>query len=415
MALAARAVGALALFLTALAGLAPARAAPDEIVIGALYPLSGGSAPVGLDDRHALDTAVEIINGGKDVGLPLGKTSGLPHLGNAKIRVILADHQGDPQKGRAEAERLITQEKVVALIGAYQSAVSATVAQVADRYGIPFLCADSTSPSLTQRGFKWFFRPTAHDLMFSTAMFDFLGDIEKQTGKKVPSLSLVSEDTLFGTDSRAILRKLAEERGYKVAADIKYRANSPSLTAEIQQLKAANAPLLMPSSYTSDAILMMKTMTELGWRPKAIVAQAAGFADQALVDAVGPLAEGIISRSSFATDVKNRPAIGPVNEMFRKRANKDLNDSSGRVFTGLIVLADAIDRAGDTTPEKIRAALQATDMPGEKTIMPWKRIRFDETGQNLDATPILVQIKDGKWHTIWPFDAASQPAAWNVE
>ncbi|HZS82678.1 MAG TPA: ABC transporter substrate-binding protein [Stellaceae bacterium] len=415
MRLASAALGALGLLLITALGAAPAGAAPNEVVIGALYPLSGGSAPVGLDDRHALETAVDLVNNSYDLDLPLAKTSGLPHLGGAKIRVIIADHQGDPQKGRAEAERLITQEKVVALIGAYQSAVSATVAQTAERYGVPFLCADSTSPSLTQRGFKWFFRPTAHDLMFSTAMFDFIGDMEKKTGKKVASVSLIAEDTLFGTDSRTILRKLAEERGIKVAADIKYRANSPSLTAEVQELKAANAPVLMPSSYTSDAILMMKTMSELGWRPKAIVAQAAGFADQALVDAVGPAAEGIISRSSFATDVKNRPAIGPVNEMFKKRANKDLNDSSGRVFTGLIILADAIDRARSTDPAKIRAALQATDMPGSRTIMPWKGVKFDANGQNTEATPIITQIKNGKWRTIWPFDVASEPAVWNVQ
>jgi len=59
--------------------------------------------------------------------------------------------------------------------------------------------------------------------------------------------------------------KLAGERGYKVVADIKYRSNSPSLSAEVQQLKAANANVLMPSSYTTDGILLVKTMAELGY------------------------------------------------------------------------------------------------------------------------------------------------------
>ena len=67
--------------------------------------------------------------------------------------------------------------------------------------------------------------------------------------------------------------KLADERGYKIVADIKYRSNSPSLSAEVQQLKAANADVLMPSSYTTDGILLVKTMAELGYKPNAIVAQ----------------------------------------------------------------------------------------------------------------------------------------------
>ena len=72
----------------------------------------------------------------------------MPGLGGAKIRLVFADHQGDPQKGRAEAERLITQEKVCAIVGTYQSAVAVTVSQICERYQIPFLSADNSSPSL---------------------------------------------------------------------------------------------------------------------------------------------------------------------------------------------------------------------------------------------------------------------------
>ena len=89
----------------------PALAA-DDIVIGAIYPMSGALANAGNDARHAIETAVEIVNGAHDVPMLMGKGGGLPHHGGAHIRVVFADHQSDPQKARAEAERLITQEHV---------------------------------------------------------------------------------------------------------------------------------------------------------------------------------------------------------------------------------------------------------------------------------------------------------------
>ena len=393
----------------------PVRAA-DDVVIGAIYPLTGSSAQAGADAKLAMETAADIINGNHQIpSLLMGKGGGLANLGGAHIKLIFADHQGDPQKARAEAERLITQEHVTALIGSYQSATAATISQVADRYQIPFMSAENSSPSLSQRGLKWFFRTSPHDIMFTQGMFDFFRDIGAKTGQKVKTVALFHEDTIFGTDSANAQKQMAEAAGIKVVADIRYRASSPSLSAEVQQLKAADADVVMPTSYTSDAILLMRGMHDVGYTPKAIMAQSAGFAEQAFFDAVGPLADGVMSRSAFALDVaKARPAIPMVNAMFKARSSKDLNDNTGREVTALLVLADAINRAGSTDPDKIRTALIATDVPGDQTVMPWKGVKFDETGQNTEASPVIQQAKDGKYHTIYPFDVASEPAVWNV-
>ena len=391
-----------------------ARAA-DNVLIGALYPMTGPNAQVGNDARAAMETAIDIINGNHNVPMLLGKGGGLEKLGGAKVRLIFADHQGDPQKARAEAERLITQDHVVALIGSYQSATAATISQVADRYEVPYMSADNSSPSLNQRGLKWFFRTSPHDIMFTQAMFDFFRDIGAKTGRKVKSVVLFHEDTIFGTDSANAQKQMAEAAGIKVAADIRYRGNSPSLSAEVQQIKAADGDVIMPSSYTSDAILLMRGMHDVGYAPKAIMAQSAGFAEQAFIDAVGPLAEGVMSRSAFALDAaKARPAIPAVNALYRARNNKDLNDNTGREITALLVLADAINRAGSMDEDKVRAALVATDIPGDQTIMPWKGIKFDNTGQNIAATPVIQQIKGRAYHTIYPFDVESEDAVWNV-
>jgi branched-chain amino acid transport system substrate-binding protein len=396
--------------LTALS--ARVEAQQPEVVVGALYPLSGANAQIGIDAKQAFETALDVVNNARDLDLPLAKTAGLPGLNGAKVRVVYADHQGDPQTGRAEAERLITQEKVVAVIGCYHSAVSATASQTAERYGVPFMCADSSSPNLQRRGLKFFFRASPHDEMFSQAMFDMFDNLRKKS-EKIETLSLFHEDTIFGTDSANVQLKLAKDRGYKVLADIKYRANSPSLTAEVQQLKAANADVLMPSSYTTDSILLMRTMSELGYKPKAIVAQAAGFSEQAFYTAVGNLAEGVITRGSFSLDLATkRRSVGVVNDTFKQRSGKDLNDNTSRQFMAMLVLADAINRAQATDGEKIRAALAATNIPGDKTIMPWKDVKFDEQGQNNDCDPVLLQWVKGKFVTIFPPQAAVAEVLW---
>jgi len=388
----------------------------DEIVVGAVFPMSGSTAQTGVDARNAIDTALAIINEKHDLDLPLARDAGLPGLGGKKVKVVWADHQGDPQKGRAEAERLITQDKVTAIIGCYHSSVSATVSQTAERYGVPFMCADSSSPSLNQRGLKFFFRASAHDEMFSAAMFDLMDALRKQ-GQKIETLALFHEDTIFGTDSANVQTKLAAARGYKIVADVKYRANSPSLTSEVQQLKAGGADVLMPSSYTTDGILLVRTMNELGYKPKAIVAQAAGFSEKALYDAVGDHLEGVITRASFSLDLAaKRPMVAKVNDLFKARAGgKDLNDNTSREFMAMITLADGVNRAASTDGEKIRAALAATNIPGEKTIMPWKSIRFDATGQNPDCDPVLLQYVGKKFVTIFPDAGAIAKPLWPMK
>ena len=85
---------------------------------------------------------------------------GSPGLGGAKVEVVFADNQGSPATGQNQALRLITEEKVVALTGAYQSGITLTASAISEKYGIPFLNGESVAANLTERGFKWFFRTT---------------------------------------------------------------------------------------------------------------------------------------------------------------------------------------------------------------------------------------------------------------
>lgn len=398
-----------------LAAAVPA-SAQNEVVIGVLYPMSGPVAQVGLDSVAAVKTAVELVNAGANLPLPLAKGGGLPRLGGAKIRVVVADHQGKPDVGQAEAERMISQEKVHALFGAYFSSVTATASQVAERMGVPFLNAESSSPGLTGRGFKWFFRTSPHDGHFSQVMFDFMRDLEKKRGVKFRSVAIFHEDTLFGSDSAKVQDELARKYGYEVAVKIQYRARTTSLDAEVGKLKASNADVFLPSSYTSDAILFVSAAKNLDYNPKLVVAQDAGWTDPTFLERAGKDAEGHITRAPFALDLgKTKPLVRQVNDLFRKHSGgRDLSDVPARAFTGFMVLADAINRAGSTRPEAIQKALRETSVPAGELIMPWTGVRFDESGQNTGVKAILQQIQGGEYFTVYPFEVATREVIYPI-
>jgi branched-chain amino acid transport system substrate-binding protein len=206
-----------------LSGAASAQA-QQEVKIGVLDPLSGPTAQIGIDAVAAIKTAAEIVNEGADLPLALARNKGLPGLGGAKVILVVVDHQGKPEVGQSETERLISQEKVQALIGAYFSSVTAAASQAAERAGVPFINGDSTQPALTQRGLKYFFRTTPTDENFSELMFDFLKDFAAKSGQKFQSVSLFHEDTAYGTDSAKVQERLAGERGFRVLEKIAYRA-----------------------------------------------------------------------------------------------------------------------------------------------------------------------------------------------
>ncbi len=411
-----RVIGLLSLALAAVLAAAPlAHAqAPKDIVIGVIYPMSSSLAQIGIDSVTALKMATELYNSKSDLNLPSMRktTDGLPGLGGAKLRLVVVDHQGKPDIGQAEAERLITQEKAVALIGSVHSSVTATASQVAERYGVPHMNGESSSPTLTERGFKWFFRTSPHDGHFTLAMFEFLKDFEKKKGIKFKTVGIMNEDTLFGVDSAKVQEELARRFGYEVAVKMAYRAKTTSLDAEVSKLKSANPDVFLPTSYTSDAVLYVKTARTLDYVPRILIAQNAGWVDPQFVSEMNKDIEGHITRSPFALDLQaKKPLIRQVNELFKKQKDnpggRDISEAPARALTAFTVLVDAINRAKSTNPEEIRKALAATTIPPDQLLMPWTGVTFDEKGQNSGVRAILQQIQKGAYATIWPFDLAA--------
>jgi branched-chain amino acid transport system substrate-binding protein len=286
------------------------RAADAPVRIGAPYPLTGGAASAGTAVKQAIEVAVDIINTAHPElpDLPLAPTEGLPGLGGRKVEVVFADHQGNPAIAQSEALRLITQDKVSAMVGCYQSSCGLTASAVAERYGIPFMASEASAPSLTERGFKWFFRPTPIGTDFGAAYAGFLAD-RKAAGFKIDKLAVVNENTEYGTSTGNAIVTAATGKGLKVDLRIAYNANSSDVSAQVLQLKNADPDVVIFVSYTSDSILFMKTMHTLNWKPPILIGDDSGFSDTAFIAAVGDLAQGVFNRSSYDPGKAGSPSV----------------------------------------------------------------------------------------------------------
>jgi len=403
-----------ALAFAAIPGGATRAADPPEIVIGSILPLTGTSAQTGAGLRVAQQLAVDLVNGHVSYPLPAVGRNGLPHLGHARIRIVFADSQGKPDQARSAAEELITQEHAVALIGAYTSSTTATASQVAERAGIPFLNPDSSAPGLTQRGLHWFFRTTPSDATFAENFYEFLAAVERTQHTPLKKVAIVGEDGLFGTGAGDAEAAIGARRGFTIATRVAYPASTTEVNAEVQRVKAAAPDVVMEASYVPDALLFMRGFKNENVPLRAILAQDAGFVDPGFIKTLGADAEGVFTREVFSLDIKHRNhAVPLIDQLFRLRfAGKPLDGNTARDFMGVLVLADAIDRAHSTQPDAIREALASTNIAGDHTLMPWSSIRFDAQGQNIGGSGIIEQIQDGKYETVWPFDVAVKPVRW---
>jgi len=381
--------------------------AQQTVKVGAIYPLSGNAASAGNYSKAAIELAVEIVNNAhpelKD--LPLAEGSGLPGLGGAKIEVVFADNQGTPAAGQNQALRLITEEKVIALIGAYQSGITVTTSAMAERHGVPFLNPESVAANLTERGFKWFFRATPVAGDFARAYSDFLKE-QKAAGQKVASIAIVNENTEYGNSVASVIRDVFAKDGLNVTQVIPYSANTTDVQPQVLQLKEKNPDVVIFISYTSDAILYAKTMKDLNWKPAIMIADNAGFNDPSFVSSSGALVEGLVNRSSFAPG-KPGTLSALVNDLYKKKNNVDLDDASARAMQGMLILADAINRAGSTDAAKIQAALRATDLKVNQVVTGYNGVKFDEKGQNILASSLITQMQGGRYVPVWPNDKAA--------
>ncbi len=384
-----------------------------EVDIGLMTHITGSLKGGGYDVKQGVELAVDIINNEYDLALPMAVTAGLTNINGDTIKLVIRDDQSDGTVAAAQVENLINIDGVVAVIGSYGSAITEPASEAAENLGIPFLCPVSTAHSLGQRNFEWFFRTTPELNVFAENYFHFFADISTW-GHDFDSIAILSVNNMWGNQFADVINTLALDNGYTVVADISYEFETGTLDTEVGQLMAAGDVVLMQASYLPGALLSVQTYKAMDYAPIAIVTYGGGFVDGGFVDSLGADTENVLSRGDWALDLAAaKPIINDVNALFNAKFGENMNSNAARAFTGMIVLAEAINRAGSTSPEAIRQALLATDFSEAETIMPWEGVQFDAaTHENVLARSIIVQIQGGEYKTVWPSAYASADLVW---
>jgi branched-chain amino acid transport system substrate-binding protein len=392
----------------------PAAAQGEEVKVGCLYPLTGSLARLGADMRKAVDLAAELVNTPHPelAPLTLAATAGLPRLGGRKIRLVWADAK-DPASARAEAERLIEQERVAALMGCYASAFTNTASLAAETRGIPFLNPESSSPTLTTRGFKWFFRTGPHDVIFTSMFYKMFADL-KTRGVRIQKFAILSENTEFGATAAKVEEEMGKAGGYQMVAREMYTSPPATLDAELTRIRAAAPDVLIANGYLIDAVTTIKTLKTMRYFPPGLVVQDSGYVVPDYLKDTGKDGHYVISRLSWALGLGVRkPLVKKVNDLYRSRFNEDMDETNARSFTGLLALASAINQGGGTGGTQILQGLLTTNIPGAELIMPWQGIKFDKDGQNMYALGVMGQrLGDGGFKVVWPLDLAETTIVW---
>jgi branched-chain amino acid transport system substrate-binding protein len=364
--------------------------AAEAVNIGGLYPVTGSFAQIGQGCVNAAKLAVQMVN---DAG-------GIKSLGGAKLNLIVSDVQSDPTVTRTETDRLIGSYKPSAIHGCFASALTLIASEVAERAKVPLLTGSSTDQLNQGRHFT--FTPFARASQFAKAQLQ----MAKLVSDK-PKVAVVFENTAFGTATSKGLREQAPGEGAEIVLFEPYSAGFTDASPLINKVKASGANMLFPVSYLNDLILIIRAIKQVGLKI-AINGGSGGFVIPDFYKNVGNLAEGLLGVAHWNHDIDAKAQ--QVNAEYKKQYGEFLFEYAGGLVAQTFMIADALERAASTDPQKVRDAIAALDVSqGYAAMCPGGRVKFGPDGKNIYAHPVGVQWQHADLATVFPKKDARAP------
>jgi branched-chain amino acid transport system substrate-binding protein len=380
----------------------------EPIVLGALFPFTGNFAALGNDSFDGVEIARQIIN----------ENGGI----NGRMVEWVKSDAPDATAAASEAERLITQEGVDIIVGSYSSGLALAATAVAERNQKIYWEIGGVADEITKRGFKYTFRTVPNGGQWGETAAEFTAEaLAPILGKKVDDLKVVARhvDSDYGVALKEGVALGAEEYGFQLVANDLYDGGATDYSALIEKYKSLNPDVAISSSYTNDARLWQQQTIQLGWTPSAIV----GSAGEGHPDFVGTFKED--ADWIFTLDIACNIDPSGLNEEQSKLYNEfqeKYKELRGGIlpstpvcnhFMGAWILIKYVlpTIEGDITPDKVRDAALALDIP-EGTLWNGWGVKFagpDDpmAGQNLRGVVGMNQYQDQKLVLVWPPQVAT--------
>ncbi|HEV7820307.1 MAG TPA: ABC transporter substrate-binding protein, partial [Burkholderiales bacterium] len=270
--------------------------AAEAVNVGVVLPLSGANAQFGINSRNGIELVADQIN----------KAGGIKALGGATIELVVADATSTPTTAATVAQRLVTQNRVTAILGAFVSSLTIAISEVTERRDIPLLTM-SFADQITGRGFKNIFQVVAKASVIGAAQFENTLAIAQAAGTKLERIAIMYEDTAYGTSQAVGLRNGAKKHDVQIVMDDAYPLGITDVTPLINKLRASGAQAVFPVSYLNDSLQIIRVMRQQGISIPAI-GGAAGYVIPDFEKGLGEHAEGILSIDTSNYDLAPEPA-----------------------------------------------------------------------------------------------------------
>jgi len=371
-------------------GIARKAFAAEPVNIGGLYPVTGSFAQIGQGCVNAAKLAVQMVN----------EAGGIKSLGGAPLNLIVSDVQSDTTVTRTETDRLINAYKLSAIHGCFASALTLIASEVAERAKMPLLTGSSSDQLNKNR--RYTFTPFSRASQFAEAQLQMSRLVSDS-----PKVAVIFENTAFGTSTSNGLREQASGQGVEVVMFEPYSAGLTDASPLINKVRASGANMLFPVSYLNDLILIIRAIKQNGLEI-AINGGSGGFVIPDFYKNVGSVGEGLLGVAHWNHDV-NADAL-KVNENYKKQYGEFLFEYAGGLVAQTFMIADALERAASTDPQKVRDALSTLDVSSGYTAMgPGGKVKFGPNGKNIYAHPVGVQWQHGDLATVFPKEDARAP------
>ncbi len=340
-----------------------------EVVIGGVGPITGEAATFGISTKEGAELAVEEWNA---AGGLLGKN----------IKIIFQDDKGDPTEAATVWTKLITQDKVVAIVGTVMSKCSLAGAPISQQYKVPMISPTSTNPKVTEVG-DYIYRACFIDPFQGTVGAKFA--YENLNSRKAACIFDVGNDYTKGLAE--FFRDKFTELGGTIVAFEAHPTGTTDFKAQLTKIIAAQPDVIYISDYYNDTALIAKQARELGFNGPLVGGD--GWDSPDLVKIAGTAIENGYFTNHFSKD-DPRPIVQEFVKKYQAKYNKVPDALAALAYDATIIMLDAIKRAGSLDPEKIKKALMETNINVVSGL-----ITFDKN-RNPIKSAVIIAIKDGQ-------------------
>lgn len=375
----------------------PGGETPDVIKIGAILPLTGATAQNGENSLRGIQVAIELIN----------EAGGIKSMNGAKLELVTADATSDAATAaNAATEFLSGNDNPLAIIGAYASGLTTTVARVTERARIPLL-STSFSDALTQQGYEYFFQIPAPASQMGTAQMDFAIEIMEDQGSPIQNVAIVFANNAYGEEQGAALRAQAEAAGMNIVLFEGYAPNIVDAGPVVQKIQGSNADAVFSIAYVQDGVLLMRAVKQAGLTIP-IFGGTGGYITPDFVEALGDGVNGL-----FSVTTSNPEGYGEVGQAYLEKFGQFMPQEAHDNAAGVYIIAEALEKNPTTDPEVLKETLHSTVFTlGAAGQMPNGQVEFDETGANQHGSPLMVQWQDQQLVGVWPKDIVQGSPIW---